>query len=285
MHLPSGILDGHTEAITGGLAVAGIVGATTSAVRTPDARLRPDRFAAVSAAVFAGQMLNFPVAAGTSGHLIGAAVAVALLGWAGGLLSLSLVLVVQCLLFADGGVSALGANVVNLAIVPALVAAVVLRGRTTMPRIALAGLVSVLAAAAAFSVEHAVGGTGDPAGVLTSMVGVHLLIGAGEAAITVAFVKLAQPVIQRPGLLVAAAALAVFAAPWASGRPDGLERVAVDRDLVSFTTDHPIATPFADYALGGGRPGVIVAGLVGVALVAGAGWGVARAARPRPLPA
>ncbi len=281
MHLSSGILDGHTEAVAGVIAIGGLGVAAAAVRRARDPRLTAARFAAVSATVFAGQMLNFPVASGTSGHLIGAAIAVALLGWAGGLVSVSLVLGLQCVLFGDGGLSALGANVVNMAIVPVVVAAAVLRDRLTAPRLALAGLASVLAAALAFSVEFAVGGaTGDAATVTRSMLEVHLLIGLGEAVLTVAVVVLASRVLVRPAYLFGVAAVAVLAAPWAASTPDGLSRVAIDRGFESFATDSPVTAPFADYQWGDGRLGVIAAGLVGVVAAAMVGWLVARATVP-----
>ncbi|WP_163276457.1 energy-coupling factor ABC transporter permease, partial [Cellulomonas iranensis] len=161
--------------------------------------------AATTATVFGLQMLNYPVTAGTSGHLIGGALAAALLGPAWGLLSVTVVLTVQALLFADGGLTALGTNVTLMAVVGVLVGWAVSRGVVALARddgrrpevralapaaAAAGGAAGVLAAAAAFVGLYAVGGTvGVPLGALTAqMLGVHALVAVGEAVITGAVV-------------------------------------------------------------------------------------------------
>lgn len=283
MHLSSGILDGPVEAATALLAVGGVAVAARHAITTPDPRCTPARLAAVSAAVFAGQMLNVPVAGGTSGHLLGVAAAVALLGTTGGLLSVSAVLAVQCLVFADGGLSALGANVVNMALIPGLVAAAVLGQSRSVPRVAAAGALSVFAAVVAFSVEFAVGGaTGDGAAVTGAMITTHVPMAALEALASVALVAVGTRALASTAAWGGLAALAVLAAPWASAAPDGLERVAIDRGFASFATPNPVLTAAADYELGAGSVGVVLAGLLGVvvvgALTGSTSWLVGRAA-------
>jgi len=194
MHIPDGFINAGTS-VAAGVASAGGVGI---ALRRAAAGLE-DRQAPlaglVAAFVFAAQMLNFPVAAGTSGHLLGGVLATVLVGpWAGAI-CITLVLLVQGVFFADGGLSALGLNVLNMAIVGGLGGYAVFAGlRRVLPKgrwavvasSAVAALVSVVLAAAAFSVEYAIGGVGDvPAGtVFAAMVGVHVLIGIGEAALT-----------------------------------------------------------------------------------------------------
>jgi cobalt/nickel transport system permease protein len=149
----------------------------------------------VAAFVFAVQMLNFPVVSGTSGHLLGGALAAVLVGPAVGAVCVTVVLAVQALLFADGGLSALGLNVLNMALVTALGGyAVFLLARRVMSRtpssvVAAAGIaaaVSVVLSALAFTLEYAVGGTGTASvpTVAGAMVGVHVLIGVGEGVIT-----------------------------------------------------------------------------------------------------
>lgn len=279
MHLPSGYLDGHVEAVTAAVAAGGLVAVARHAGVRPDERCTPARVAAVTAVVFAGQMLNVPVASGTSGHLIGIAAAVALLGTAGGVLSVATVLAVQSLVFADGGLSALGANVVVMALVPGLVAGAILHhGRAErLAWVAVAGAASVLAAVATFSVLFAVGGaTGDATTVTVDMVATHLPIAAVEALLTVALVAVGVRALQRPAVLGGLAVLAVLAAPWASSSPDGLERVAIDRGFASFATANPFTTAAADYQLGAGSPGVVAAGLVGVALAGAVAWAATR---------
>jgi cobalt/nickel transport system permease protein len=162
--------------------------------------------------VFAAQMLTFPVAAGTSGHLVGGLLAAVLVGpWAGAL-CLTVVSVVQAL-FADGGLTALGLNVLNLALIGALggylvfAAARALLPRTRAGVVAAAGLaagLSVVLGAVAFVVEYSLGGAGgaDVATVAVAMVGVHLLIGIGEGMITAA--TIAVVLAARPDLVYGA---------------------------------------------------------------------------------
>ncbi|MCX5660773.1 MAG: energy-coupling factor ABC transporter permease, partial [Planctomycetota bacterium] len=191
MHIPDGFLDMKTCAAAGALAAAGV------AVALRQARSRLPRQAvplmgAAGAFVFAAQMLNFPVAGGTSGHLMGGVLCTVLLGPAAAVLVVASVLIVQCLVFADGGVLALGANVLNMAVVPAAVGGLLHR-MTTMtklgvaPRIAVAAVaawLSTLAAAATCAGELAAAGAAPAHIVFPAMLLVHALIGVGEAAIT-----------------------------------------------------------------------------------------------------
>ena len=175
--------------------MAGGVGVALRQASNDDLEARAPMTGLVAAFVFAAQMLNFPVASGTSGHLIGGLLAAVLVGpWLGSL-ALTVVLVVQSLLFADGGISALGLNVINMAFVPAFVGyALFLLARKVAPATrtgvltatALAAGLSVVAASVAFSIEYALGGNDAApfATVVAAMVGVHLLIAAGEAVIT-----------------------------------------------------------------------------------------------------
>lgn len=180
--------------------MAGVVAAGAIAVSLRGARRELDERTAplaglVAAFIFAVQMLNFPVAAGTSGHLLGGALAAILVGPYTGALCISVVLLMQGVLFADGGLTALGVNITDMSVVGVGVAYLVFRGLVKLlPRTRrsittasfVAALVSVPAAALAFTAFYAIGGTTDvPIGkVATAMVGVHVLIGIGEAAIT-----------------------------------------------------------------------------------------------------
>jgi cobalt/nickel transport system permease protein len=151
-----------------------------------------------AAFVFAAQMLNFPVAGGTSGHFLGAALAVILLGpWLAALV-LAVVLTVQAFVFADGGVTALGANVLNMAVIGGLVVGGLMHGlrrllgrrRSALLAVAAGGAwLAVMAGAAATAVELALSGTVPLGTVLPTMLGVHALIGIGEAVITAAAVS------------------------------------------------------------------------------------------------
>ncbi|MEZ5117679.1 MAG: cobalt ECF transporter T component CbiQ [Candidatus Nanopelagicales bacterium] len=194
MHIPDGFIDAPVSAAAGVIAVAGIAISLQGARRQLDERTAP-LAGLVAVFVFAAQMLNFPVAAGTSGHLLGGALAAILVGpWAGAL-AVSVVLVVQALVFADGGLSALGLNIINMAFVTVLVgwpvfrllARVLPRRRSSWVAAAfVGGFLSVPASAVAFTLEYAIGGTGTFSNgtVLLAMVGTHLLIGLGEGVIT-----------------------------------------------------------------------------------------------------
>lgn len=194
MHIPDGFVDGTTSAAVGVVAVGTLAVATRRSRDQLGERQVP--LAAVTAAfIFAVQMLNFPVAHGTSGHLLGGVLAAVLIGpWAGSM-CIAVVLAVQALLFADGGLSALGLNVVNMSLVGCIGGYLVYRAvRAVLPdglvgvnvAAGLAAFVSVPLAAAAFVLEYAVGGTADIplGGVLTAMLGTHALIGVGEGVIT-----------------------------------------------------------------------------------------------------
>jgi cobalt/nickel transport system permease protein len=194
VHVPDGFFDAATSAAAGVVAAGGVAVAVRKA-GAEELDARAPLTGLVAAFVFAAQMLNFPVAAGTSGHLLGGLLAAVLVGPWLGALALTVVLVVQSLLFADGGVSALGVNIINMAFIPAFLGyGLYWLARRLVPATrlgvlsatALAAFASVLLAAAAFALEYAIGGNdAAPIGtVAAAMVGVHLLIGVGEAAIS-----------------------------------------------------------------------------------------------------
>ena len=210
MHIPDGFLSADVAAATGVVAVAAVGYGLHRANRTLDERQVP-LLGVTAAFVFAAQMLNFPVAGGTSGHFLGAALATILLGPWLACLVIAVVLVVQAFMFADGGVTALGANIVCMGVVGALGSGLMLRaGRAVLPPrrtpfLGLCGMtawLAVVAGAAVASVLLAISGTVPLATVLPAMLGVHVFIGIGEAAITVAAVAAVLAV--RPDLGAAA---------------------------------------------------------------------------------
>jgi cobalt/nickel transport system permease protein len=215
VHIPDGFINAPTSLAAGAAAAGGVGVSLRRAAQTLQERQAP-LAGLVAAYIFAVQMLNFPVAAGTSGHLLGGALAAILVGpWAGAL-CVAVVLGVQALLFADGGLSALGLNVVNMALVTAWGGyAVFLLLRRVLPKTrgsvtvsaGVAAGISVVLASVAFVVEYAVGGTGGaPVGtVLAAMAGVHTLIGIGEGIITALTVGVVLGV--RPDLVHGAADL------------------------------------------------------------------------------
>jgi cobalt/nickel transport system permease protein len=194
VHVPDGFIDAPTSAAAGLVAAGAVAVSLRGARRELDERTAP-LAGLVAAFIFAVQMLNFPVAAGTSGHLLGGALAAILVGPFTGILCVSVVLLMQGILFADGGLTALGVNITVMAGVTTVVAYAVFRGllkvlprgrRSVTAASFVAALLSVPAAALAFTLIYWIGGTTDVAigKVATAMVGVHLLIGIGEAAIT-----------------------------------------------------------------------------------------------------
>ncbi|GAA3059361.1 energy-coupling factor ABC transporter permease [Streptomyces glomeratus] len=288
MHVPDGFINAPTSAATGVLAAGALAVSLKGARRELDERTAP-LAGLVAAFIFAVQMLNFPVAAGTSGHLLGGALAAILVGPFTGILCVSVVLLMQGILFADGGLTALGVNITDMAIVTTVVAYAVFRGLVkALPRTRrsvtvasfLAALVSVPAAAVVFTLIYAIGGTTDVAigKVATAMIGVHVLIGIGEAtitALTVGAVIAVRPDLvhgargltrrlklrvggelvdapaatpepvaarSRRGLwitgLVASLVLAGVVSFYASSSPDGLEKVAADQGIDKKTERH-----------------------------------------------
>ena len=217
MHVPDAFLDAPTSVATGVVAAAGIAVALRGARRELDDRTAP-MAGLVAAFVFAAQMMNFPVGAGTSGHLLGGALAAVLVGPYTAALCLAVVLLVQGLLFADGGITALGTNITLFAVVAVGVGWLVFRGlQAVLPkRISLvpveagvAALVSVPVTAAAFVGLYAIGGLASiPVdALLTTMIGWHVLIGLGEAFITTLVVS--SVVAARPDLVRGARPLLV----------------------------------------------------------------------------
>ena len=194
MHIPDGFIDVQTSAIFAGLAAAGVAASLKGARSQLDEKSAP--LAGLTAVfIFAVQMLNFPVVAGTSGHLIGAALAAVLVGPWAATLALTVVLVMQAFLFADGGLSAAGLNIFNMSLLGVWVGyGAFLLAKKVLPKnkvsitaaAAFAGLISVPAAAIGFVLQYALGATAtfSLTTVLTAMVGTHFLIGIGEAIIT-----------------------------------------------------------------------------------------------------
>lgn len=321
MHAPDGFLGPGVAVVTAVISIVVIGLALRHASAELDDRQVP--LAGISAAfIFAAQMFNFPVAAGTTGHLLGGALAAILLGpWVGALV-VAVVVVVQALLFADGGITALGYNVLNMAIVPAFAGwALFLLWRKVMPRssggvVGAAGLacgMTVVLSAMAFSIEWLFGATAPIPfdTVFGAMVGVHALIGIGEgllSALVVGAVMAARPDLvagardlnaeeigdRRPvgarafaiGGVLVAVVFAVVVSQFAFDDPDGLERVAQDHGFIDRAQDHAVAgSPFADYAtrgIGNAQLSLAVAGLAGVVVTLLVAYGLTTATRRVP---
>ena len=266
MHIPDGFIDGKTAATTVLLSAAGV----GLALRQARRRLPPRRvplLGLAAAFLFAAQMVNFPVAGGTSGHLVGGVLVAALLGPSAAIVVLTTVLIVQCFLFADGGVLALGANVFNMGIVGAAGGYAIYRlvrgwlpgTRGQVAAVAFAGWCSTVLASICCAGELAWSGTvAWPAG-FAAMAGVHMVIGIGEGLISALVFLAIQRM--RPELasevngptpprqwgelacygLLAVLGIAIFVAPFACPWPDGLESVA-DRLGFGHKVAHPIVS-------------------------------------------
>jgi cobalt/nickel transport system permease protein len=308
MHIPDGFLDLKTALATSVLAAAGLGYALREARRALPPRKVP--LLGLSAAfVFAAQMINFPIAGGTSGHLVGAVLAVALLGPSAAVIVLSAVLIVQCLMFADGGITTLGANILNMGIFGAVVgwmvfAAVARVVKGIFGRVfaaILASWISVVMAAVMCAGELSASGTVAWKVAFPAMFYVHMLIGIGEAVITalvlssIAAVRpelLLQPATApsgeirsayRPVLafgLIAALGLALFVSPFASTWPDGLDKAA---ETLGFkdkeAADRPLPAPVSDYKMPGVASDALatsIAGGLGTLVVFGGAWFLTR---------
>lgn len=246
----------------------------------------------MAAFIFAAQMLNFPVAGGTSGHFLGGALAAIVLGPWAGILVMTAVVSVQALLFQDGGLLVMGANIFNMGILTAMVGFGLYRiviGRNKGTRLAVAGVAAWLAtmsAALITSLQIWLSGNTRLEIVFPAMMGVHALIGIGEAIITVAAIASIEQT--RPDLLskeksatsggrgwiiagLVVALLAVLISPLASGDPDGLERVAEDIGFLNTGLDAPyqILPDYTIPVLGETAISTILAGVVGAAVVFG----------------
>lgn len=261
----------------------------------------------LAAAIFAGQMLNFAVAGGTSGHLMGAAIATILLGPWAAVLVLTTVVGVQALIFQDGGLLALGANIFNMGLIGVAVSYFVyqtirkISGGRTWGIFAggfLAAWFSIVIASLAAALQLALSGTSPANIAIPAMGGIHALIGIGEGLITLgalAFIyatrrdlltavqvqKRSDWAVWIGGLLIAIA-LAVIS-PLASAHPDGLEWVAEQKGFLGLAQD-PLYHVIPDYVFPGisnEATATIIAGIIGALLVFGVALGVAYARRTR----
>ena len=244
----------------------------------------------MAAFIFAAQMINFPVAGGTSGHLLGGALAAIMLGPWAGMLVMTAVVAVQGLLFQDGGLLVMGANIFNMGLLTAAIGFGLYKvadGRKRTLKLGAAGIgawLSVMAGALFTALQLWLSGTARLDIVLPAMLGVHALIGVGEALITVA--ALAFIFNTRPDLIEDAESPArggrgwvfvgglislvvVFLSPFASANPDGLERVAINMGFIGQGADSPFSL-LSDYTLpflGETGLSTILAGLAGILVV------------------
>ena len=292
MHIPDGFLSTIVSLILWILSIIAIAIAFRRVSKELGEREVPV-MGVLAAAIFAGQMLNFTIAGGTSGHLMGAALATILLGPWASIIILTCVVGVQALIFQDGGLLALGANIFNMGIVGTSVAYAVF---SIVRRLAggrksglaagsfIAAWCSIFVASLAVALQVAISGTSPANVAVPAMAGIYALIGIGEGLITMGAVSLilaARPDLLKAGqaraggsagVWVAGGLLALILAvlsPLASSNPDGLEWVAKQAGFLD-TARGPAFNIIPDYVL----PGVsdtavatILAGIVGAAIV------------------
>ncbi len=302
MHIPDGFVSGTINSVTAVVSVATLafcVGRVKKELA--DKAFTVPLLGTIAAFVFAAQMLNFPIGGGTSGHFLGAVAAAALLGPWNACIVLSVVLVIQGLLFGDGGITALGSNIFNMGIVGGILTFPVMRGiRALLPSgrsgyciaAATASWLSVVVASGFCAFELALSGTSPLKIALPAMVGTHMIIGLGEAMITVAVLTAVatarpdivpawanldgtlQPAPMRKapwGLaaagLVLAVALALFGSPFASSSPDGLEKVAEEKGFMEAAAEDKVVWTkalFPDYKITNIQSEKLATGLAGV---------------------
>lgn len=289
LHIPDGFLSPVIALLCWALAVI-LLGVAVRKTQSTLGERQVPLMGVMAAFIFAAQMINFPVAGGTSGHLLGGALAAIVLGPWAGMLVMASVVIVQGLLFQDGGLLVMGANILNMGLLTALIGYGLYRGvagQSRGTRLVVAGVaawLSVMAAALATSLQLWLSGTSALRIVVPAMLGVHALIGIGEALITVAALTFVTQT--RPDLLEAkgetrgghgwvvagliAALIVVLLAPLASADPDGLERVAMDIGFIERGADAPyqILPDYTIPGLGETAFSTILAGVIGALAVA-----------------
>jgi cobalt/nickel transport system permease protein len=305
MHIPDGFISPPVAAATSVVSVAALGIALTRSRDAFGIKHAPI-LGLTTAFIFAAQMINFPVAGGTSGHLLGGTLAAIILGnpWAG-TICIATVLIIQAVLFADGGITALGANIFNMAVVGVWVGWSLTQTlqrlfggyRSRLPLAAgIAAAVSVVVAAIACAIELAISGTAPLALVLPAMTGVHILIGIGEGLITggvLTYLATVRPdllpgeqrqlqgwVVPVVSILLISGLLSLVASAW----PDGLERVAENLGFINLAEQVRVTvpTPLADYGIEGLGPiGTSIAGIIGSIVCFGVAFGVAQIVKPK----
>ena len=291
LHIPDGFLNLVVSLICWAI-TAVMIGMAVSRTNKALGEKQVPLMGIMAAFIFAAQMINFPVAGGTSGHLLGGALAAIVLGPWAGMLVMTAVIAVQGLLFQDGGLLVMGANILNMGLLTAAIGyglyrSVVNKSQTTKLVVAgIAAWLSVMAGALATSLQLWLSGTSNLQTVVIAMLGVHALIGLGEALITVAalsFIFRTRPDLLGEGSAsseggrgwviagVVIALVVVLLSPLASASPDGLERVAIDMGFIDAGQSAPYEI-IPDYTLPflGETPlSTILAGVIGALIVLG----------------
>ena len=310
MHIPDGFLSVLVSVVFWALSILAIGYSLRRLGKDMDERQVP-MMGVLAAAIFAGQMLNFAVAGGTSGHLLGATLATVLLGPWAAVLVMTCVVGIQALVFQDGGLLAMGANIFNMGVIGVFVAYTVYQTVQKLARgkswgIFVGGFaaawLSIVIAALAAALQLALSGTSPANIAVPAMAGIHAIIGIGEGLITLgalAFIAATRPDLVKKretgaaqGKLVWIVGLVIalflaIASPLASSHPDGLEWVAEQKGFLD-AAQGSVYQIIPNYVL----PGIsnknlatILAGIFGVILVFGVALGVAYSRRKRQMKA
>ncbi len=307
MHIPDGFLSVPVALIFWVITVVLLLIAVRKTQQQLGERQIP-LMGVMAAFIFAAQMINFPIAGGTSGHLLGGVLAAVVLGPWAGMLVMACVIIVQGLLFQDGGLLVMGANIFNMGLVTAALGSLyhgLAARRSKGVRLVVAGVLawlSVVAGALFTALQLGFSGTSPFGVVVPAMLGVHVLIGIGEGLITIAALAFVMQV--RPDLvaaeavrtgggrgwvvvgLVIALVVAVLS-PIASADPDGLERIAIDMGFEEIAAAPPYEL-LPDYVipfLGETPISTILAGVIGALVVALVAFAVGRLLRQRAVAA
>ncbi len=287
MHIPDGILT-PAVLITGGVLVAGILPIGVKKVQKDFDQSAIPKMGVMAAFIFAAQMINFPILGAASGHLIGGALSAILFGFWPATIIMTTIVALQALLFGDGGITVLGVNIFNMAILAPAVAAFTYKFLTKVrtPQsvsIFIASFLSVIATAVLVGIELGFSEVTSFSNALTIIVVWHLLIGIGEGLITMAILPFAyksnfgrQQVNGKPlkkiwiaVWLVIAVIIGGFISLLASAMPDGFEKTAEDIGVLD-KAKTILEAPFSDYAIpwASGNWSAIVAGIIGVLITA-----------------
>jgi cobalt/nickel transport system permease protein len=289
LHIPDGFLSFIVSAVCWAIS-AMVLSVAISRTNKSLGEKQVPLMGVMAAFIFAAQMINFPVAGGTSGHLLGGALAAIVLGPWAAMVVMTAVIAVQSLLFQDGGLLVMGANILNMGLITSVIGYGLYRavlGRPRRVKLVVAGFaawLSVMAGALATALELWLSGTSNLQTVTLAMLGVHAVIGIGESLITVAALTFILQT--RPGLVgeesaaahggrgwaiagVVLSLVVILLSPFASANPDGLERVATNLGFIN-RSQSAVYNLLPDYTLPilGRTPlSTIMAGVIGMFVV------------------
>lgn len=303
LHIPDGFLNLWVSTISWIITII-LIGIALRRSRTEINERQIPFMGIMAAFIFAAQMINFPIAGGTSGHMLGGALAAIVLGPWTGMLVMTSVIILQALLFQDGGLLVMGANILNMGLITVLIGfglyrAVSRRNQSTRMIVAgAAAWLSVIAGAFLTAIQLWLSGTSPARLVFPAMLGIHTMIGIGEALITVGVLAFLNQV--RPDLVsvkkteshgdykwvaggILISIIVVLLSPFASINPDGLERVAENLEFLILGKDAPYQL-LPDYTiplLGESGLSTILAGIIGIIVVFMIAYGIGRGLQQR----